>query len=305
MHKQTLVLTPDKFMDIYSDEAFRNEVAGAHQCCDSLGHFKHWQTCSYPITYIVDEEQIKAAKEEKLRRKKEVKDLYQGKLVLVGMGSTYEPRFSGDVCNFRVRGEFQNPAGRRFFVEFTGGHGEGVHIPHAIDRTAQDEHQDNINKQHLFYNYQGLERKQFSHYSHQTLLHVVNTHFDCHFTELVVDNHNLSTDDMVSRSPAPPTPMDPPEKLARAFAAIIREWLTPEELQAVIESNARPENAEFCATHEYCDPNVAMSAAFYEVAGHPLRFGVLPGGDMALVNAAWDLAKQNHFYHKTSASCKS
>lgn len=81
--------------------------------------------------------------------------------------------------------------------------------------------------------------------------------------------------------------------LARYFAALIREALSPYELAAVVLRNARPEYSRCCATHDFIDPNACMYGAFCA-----LRFAppdVASEADAALMNAAWTLARSANF----------
>ena len=199
--KRRKTLTPEKFAEIYTDEKFRNRVAFAHAYHNSNGE-KGRITCSYPVTYIVTEEQIAEAEAERIRAKKQaVKDNYV-KLMLVGMGMAYEARYEDDVCNYRVRGEFQNPDGRVFLIEFGTGQGENLRIDHAIDRTRQDELQDSFAHQSEFFNFKKLESKTPEmKYTLSNLLQIVNKYFNCNFREIVIDNYNVSTEDYISVSP--------------------------------------------------------------------------------------------------------
>lgn len=78
-------------------------------------------------------------------------------------------------------------------------------------------------------------------------------------------------------------------QLANRFAALIREWLTEDELAEVVEANAA--DPHYCATHDYCDPNEAMIQAFVEVMGRDLD----PIADEAAINAAWSAARAAEF----------
>jgi len=201
--KTTIVLTPEKFQEIYKDEKFRNAVAYAHACADAQGRHKHFLALMYPIDYIVTSEQITIAQKEVERAKKEALKNLGNKLVFVGMGMTYSPRYEGDVCNHRIRTEFQNPSGRRFFIELgTGKSGtELMRCDHAIDRTRQDELNDHPEHQGEFYNYLGLERNQWPKYSLSAILKLVNENFECKFTEIEIDNFTLSPDEFICKSP--------------------------------------------------------------------------------------------------------
>lgn len=103
------------------------------------------------------------------------------------------------------------------------------------------------------------------------------------------------------------------ERLATAFAAIIREWTTPGELAEIRRRNASPEYAGEgpCATHDFMDANDAMSEAYQRALGRACR---LPcdadegqcseeevEADMSLWNAAWSHAKREYLTDKGAA----
>lgn len=205
--KTTEILTAEKFADIYTDEEFRNQVAFAHWRAKSNGEKICQITCSYPVTWIVTPEQIAEAEAERIRAKRQTIKDNAGKLIFVGMGMTYEPRYEDDVCNYRVRTEFQNPEGVRFFIEFgTGGWlaPESLRIDFAINRTLEKQYEAaGSDKQGEYYNWRDLERKPpVLRYTKDNLRKIVNRYFDCHFSEVVIDNYNTSTDDFVSVSPS-------------------------------------------------------------------------------------------------------
>lgn len=205
-----LLMTPDKFSEIYADEKLRNEVAFANIFC-ARGETQGWKTCSYPDEYIVTGEQVKEAQAERERAKKRTIEANKGNLLFTGMGMTYEPRFDGDICNHRVRAEFCNAEGNRFFLEIgTTAKGEGFRVDHAIDRTLERELGGAFDRQGEYYNYRGLEIKPpMDHnamplrYDHDTVLKFVNDNFACHFKSVVIDNYNVSTYDVISESPSP------------------------------------------------------------------------------------------------------
>ncbi len=200
--KSTIILTDEKFKEIYTSEQFRNQVAYAHQHCNSNGVFIEFITCSYPVTYIVTPEQIEEAKKECERAKIERINGIGNKLVFVGMGMDYLPRYEGDPANHRIRTEFKNIHGNEFFIEVGTNGPENMRIDFAIDRTMQKKLNDEVNKQSQFYNYHGLERsKNIYTYTKERILSLVNREFDCKFIEMEVDNYNLSTDDFICQSP--------------------------------------------------------------------------------------------------------
>lgn len=83
--------------------------------------------------------------------------------------------------------------------------------------------------------------------------------------------------------------MSTPVQLANAFSAILRQWLDPIQLAAVVTANRSEYNPSICHSHDACDSNQAMIDALQS-------FGIDWNVDLCgLVNAAWDIAKRSEF----------
>lgn len=226
MNKQKVVLTDEKFQEIYSSEELRNQVAYAHKSCDQHGKFLNWITCSYPVTYVVTEEQKRIANEHRLKCKKEKIASIGNKLVFVGMGMSYSATEETDVCNFRIRTEFKNENGRHFFVELEGGPGYKTFCPFSIDRDLEIEYEEKKRELYAkrdslphdswdyrmisdrikdyqrqpYYNYKNLQQILSIPYKLENIKQWINVHFDCKFTEIEIDNYNLTTEDFICQS---------------------------------------------------------------------------------------------------------
>lgn len=225
--KQKNYLTPEKFAETYTDEKFRNDVAFAHGCVYE-GEEEYRETCTYPVRYVVTDEQIKEAETERQRAIQQTIKENEGKLMFVGMGCTYPARYEDDVCNHRIRTEFVNAEGHKHFIELGTMGAEKMRIDHAVDRDLEDIHKDKINElweqrnkvdryskewnaiskemdiwqRQSYYNYKGLERKDnLPKYTKQNVLKLVNKYFGCNFKEIVIDNYNVSCDQFFSVSP--------------------------------------------------------------------------------------------------------
>lgn len=205
MNTTTNTLSDSGLGRIYTDPSFRNSVAWAHKCMERDGTtFKHLKTCEYPIDHIVSPEQVAAAKAELERAKAEALATMDNKLVFVGMGMTYAPRYADDVCNYRIRTEIRRADGKQFFIELGSSdlrHEGGMRCDHSIERvpaTTPDAYHNDRN------NYEGIERRDnLPRYTLDNVRKLVNRTFDTHFTEVEVDNHTLSCDDFVSIDPGP------------------------------------------------------------------------------------------------------
>lgn len=81
--------------------------------------------------------------------------------------------------------------------------------------------------------------------------------------------------------------------LSAGFSNVLKEWLTAEEMAEVIRRNALPAYAGACASHDFCDANMAMAEAFEKIFG---EFDFSSDIHSALFNGAWNIAKANKFY---------
>lgn len=88
--------------------------------------------------------------------------------------------------------------------------------------------------------------------------------------------------------------------LAATFAGVLRGWLTDEEWDAMRQRNAeRPEGQSWCASHDYCDANMAMDAAF-KLNGIP-DIDASSEADCANWNAAWAIADTRYLTGATAS----
>lgn len=86
-----------------------------------------------------------------------------------------------------------------------------------------------------------------------------------------------------------------PERAVRMgdrFAAILQQWLTPAEFAQMQARNAfDPRYGErACASHDFCDANMAMAQAFTETVGREIDAAV--SADAALWASAWESARE-------------
>ena len=90
------------------------------------------------------------------------------------------------------------------------------------------------------------------------------------------------------------------ERVAKRFAAILGQWLTMEELSIAVYRNEHKYAKDICASHDFCDANMAMEQAFLDLdITSPIDFPSDSTERIAafdLWNAAWDMAKENNFY---------
>lgn len=83
------------------------------------------------------------------------------------------------------------------------------------------------------------------------------------------------------------------QALAYAFAAELRKELGDEKVAEAVRRNAEPRYVASCASHDFCDANMVMAAAFEQVIGREFEVG--SEADAELWNRAWDVARESGF----------
>jgi hypothetical protein len=86
------------------------------------------------------------------------------------------------------------------------------------------------------------------------------------------------------------------ETIASEFVNVLNDWLTGYEMDLIRNYNATPAYAHSCASHDFCDANMAMLTAFEALAD--CAFDLDNQAHVDLFNAAWDYAKVNHLTKK-------
>lgn len=91
-------------------------------------------------------------------------------------------------------------------------------------------------------------------------------------------------------------PLANPETIASEFTCILNDWLTGYEMDLIRNYNATPAYADSCASHNFCDANMAMLTAFEVITEGD--YDLDNQAHVDLFNAAWDYAKINHLTKK-------
>ena len=55
--------------------------------------------------------------------------------------------------------------------------------------------------------------------------------------------------------------MNDPDALASEFCAVLRSWLTPEQMEEVVRRNKVETHPGICHSHDFCDANEVMLQA--------------------------------------------
>lgn len=86
------------------------------------------------------------------------------------------------------------------------------------------------------------------------------------------------------------------ERIAGRFADILESWLSPVQWFTTLDRNCSVP-AGVCASHDFCDANMAMQEAWEEITGREIPFaddGGMTQADCDLWGAAWEAAKATH-----------
>jgi len=82
------------------------------------------------------------------------------------------------------------------------------------------------------------------------------------------------------------------QSVSDRFSRILNRWLTDEELTKINEQNIK--EPQYCATHEYCDPNEAICIAVDELL-NTSDWSLDDPFILELITKAWELSSQNQF----------
>jgi hypothetical protein len=77
--------------------------------------------------------------------------------------------------------------------------------------------------------------------------------------------------------------------LAACFARRLRSELTAAQMTKVVNRNRAQPDADWCASHDFCDANMTMLAAFSEALGR--EPDLEDQRDLDTMNSAWSIAR--------------
>ena len=185
--KQLEILSDEKFNAFTVQDKWVNAIQYAVKCLDRNHNFKYFRTCSYPVEYIVSEEQIRQAREIAEERKRHIlENIKANDLVFVAMGGDYSGT-PGDVCNHRIRCNFKNIDGKRFFIEISSVFKDGFFIDSSIDLDKQEENEKKRIKEPFYpqteYNAKGVEKTLINKlFTWANVLAFINETYNCCYT---------------------------------------------------------------------------------------------------------------------------
>ena len=87
------------------------------------------------------------------------------------------------------------------------------------------------------------------------------------------------------------------DQLAKEFSALLRSYLTREQITEAIRRNLTPEyDGGACASHDFCDANEVMHESFLKLSDLS-EMDLQDDSQIALWNKAWRIAKRSDFFH--------
>jgi hypothetical protein len=83
--------------------------------------------------------------------------------------------------------------------------------------------------------------------------------------------------------------------VAGEFSRILKEWIGTINLTEVNRRNRKKEYKGCCASHDFCDANMAMLEAFEDITGEDCNLE--DPYTHSIMNEAWDCARIADFNH--------
>ena len=135
-------ITEEQFRELLLQDEWIHRFANPVRRYDRDGRYLGMHTCSYPVEYEVRpvwEQEARALAAG--RRQELLSSLKKGDLAFVAMGGDCGSSVPDDVCNHRIRCNFRNSAGGRYFIEFIRSADGGFYVDSAIDYAKGEEYE--------------------------------------------------------------------------------------------------------------------------------------------------------------------
>ena len=185
----------ETFAKLIKEDYWISNIAHAVGCYDSKMQFKHYRTVTYPIEYIVTEQQIEEAKKAYSHRHNELLDsLKPGELVFVTMGMNFDNELSDSPNNHRIRCNFKNAAGNEYFIELTATMDcKNYYVDFSIQKEYKLTEEGMQTIKH--YGACGLDRNSQIPATWDAILNLVNKTYKCNYTTGRLFKHFISPDE--------------------------------------------------------------------------------------------------------------
>ena len=217
--KQYRQLSDGELRTLLKEDKWIHAISTAGYYCDRNGNPLGLKTVTYPVAYeVTGTQKMKAAERAGERRAEILAGIRPGELAFVSMGGDC-PKSSPDaVGNHRIRCDFRNSEGRKFFIEFVKGAQEGCFwVDGAMDYALDEEYTracDEVrewNAAHprvadhrkypdqMQYNPFGTAHARIEgEFTFSAVLEFVNTRFGCSYTSARKIDYFVTTDDFTN-----------------------------------------------------------------------------------------------------------
>lgn len=135
-------LTDKKLLELLKDDSMVTALAYPCAVHDKYGRFAFLRTVTYPIEYIITDDQVATAKAVHAQRKKTILgNIVPGMLVFGAMGGNFQTEKPDQIGNWRIRSNFVADDGKRYMIEFSPAVTRtGFRVSAAIDYEAEQEY---------------------------------------------------------------------------------------------------------------------------------------------------------------------
>lgn len=216
MYTRTLrPLTDEMFRELIKEDYWIDRIATPVKCYDKNRNFLHHHTVTYPIEYIVTEQQMQVAKELAEQRKQElIKGVKPGELVFISMGCDYPSEMPDAVGSHSIRCRFTDGKGRTLFIKLCrAARTEDFYVDAVDDIQLEEQYRQDF-WEVVEYNKKTLNRSDYKplpsqyyrlHFDYNkciqgtwpAIVEFINRHFDCNYTSARKIDHFVYIDDYV------------------------------------------------------------------------------------------------------------
>lgn len=188
------------FEKLIKEDEWIHCIASYVACFDQHGKFKYYRTCSYPDEYIITPEQIERAKIEYQRRhREELESLQPGMLAFVTMGMDFDDKIDDSPNNHRIRCNFYNSKGHKYFIELTATMDKkNYYVDFSIDVDLEEKREGTLIQD--YYNACGLTRATRIPATWPAILQLINNAYKCNYTTGKLFKYFISPDEYTNTS---------------------------------------------------------------------------------------------------------
>lgn len=217
MERTRKILTQENLYAFAEDDRMLHLLAYPTESVDKDGRHICYHTVTYPVEYVMSEDQIMTARGLfDLRRAELIDSIVPGELVFGAMGGRRTPIEPDGFTNYRARCQILDSHGNRYLIEVQGLPKGGWWVSEAVDYTKEKIYDEKCravaawNREHLsmgqhkacppqdYNNAFGLKNKQFDEpYTYANILKRINEASGCRFTSCRLIQDIVSYEDYV------------------------------------------------------------------------------------------------------------